>query len=101
MLKALFPATLVLALLTSSIPTEKVSSAPLPTAKQMVQDMSLDEKIGQMLMPDFRNWQTKDESAPTGLTKMNKEVSHLVEKYHLGGVILFAENVVDTKQTVK
>ncbi|MEH3001373.1 glycoside hydrolase family 3 protein [Bacillus pumilus] len=101
MLKALFPAALVLALLTSSIPTEKVSSAPLPTAKQMVQDMSLDEKIGQMLMPDFRNWQTKDESAPTGLTKMNKEVSHLVEKYHLGGVILFAENIVDTKQTVK
>lgn len=101
MLKALFPAALVLALLTSSIPTEKVSSASLPTAKQMVQDMSLDEKIGQMLMPDFRNWQTKDESAPTGFTKMNNEVSHLVEKYHLGGVILFAENVVDTKQTVK
>lgn len=101
MLKALFPAALVLALLTSSIPTEKVSSAPLPTAKQMVQDMSLDEKIGQMLMPDFRNWQAEGESAPTGFTKMNKEVSHLVEKYHLGGVILFAENVVDTKQTVK
>lgn len=32
---------------------------------------------------------------------MNNEVSHLVEKYHLGGVILFAENVVDTEQTVK
>ncbi|WP_353853954.1 glycoside hydrolase family 3 protein [Bacillus sp. Bos-x628] len=101
MLKSLFPAALLLALLTSSIPTEKVNSAPIPNAKQMVQDMSLDEKIGQMLMLDFRNWQTKDESTPTGLTEMNKEVSHIVEKYYLGGVILFAENVVNTKQTVK
>ncbi|WP_412857685.1 glycoside hydrolase family 3 protein [Bacillus sp. 179-C3.3 HS] len=101
MFKSLVPATLLLSLLTSSIPMEKVSSAPIPTAKRMVQDMSLDEKIGQMLMPDFRHWQTKNESSPIGLTKMNKEVSQLVEKYHLGGVILFAENVTETKQTVK
>lgn len=101
MLKTLFPAALLLALLTSSVSMKKVSSIPIPTAKQMVQDMSLDEQIGQMLMPDFRNWQEKDDSIPTSFTKMNKEVSHIVEKYHLGGVILFAENVIDTKQTVK
>ncbi|MDM5296770.1 glycoside hydrolase family 3 protein [Bacillus pumilus] len=101
MFKSLFPVTLLLALLTSSIPTEEVSSAPLPTANQMVQHMSLDEKIGQMLMPDFRHWQAKGESTPTGFTKMNKEVSHIVKTYHLGGVILFAENVIGTEQTVK
>ncbi|MGE6631819.1 glycoside hydrolase family 3 protein [Bacillus sp. NPDC077027] len=102
MLKSLFPAAILFALLISSIPLEKVSSAPVtPGAKQIVQSMTLDEKIGQMLMPDFRHWQTKDETTPTGLTKMNDEVADIVKKYHLGGVILFAENVTGTEQTVK
>lgn len=63
--------------------------------------MSLEEKIGQMLMPDFRNWKKKGESNAKGLTKMNDEVAGIIEKYRLGGVILFAENVTGTEQTVR
>ncbi|PTL37621.1 beta-N-acetylhexosaminidase [Alkalicoccus saliphilus] len=60
-----------------------------------VDEMSTEEKIGQMLMPDFRNWDGE------GVTEMLPEIEKLVEEYHLGGVILFAENVVTTEQTAE
>lgn len=69
--------------------------------KAIVEAMSVDEKVGQMLMPDFRNWQKQGESKATGFTVMNDEVGSIIKKYHLGGVILFAENVVGTEQTAR
>ncbi|WP_241156862.1 glycoside hydrolase family 3 protein [Bacillus sp. FJAT-42376] len=80
----------------------KAGNEITPSAAEQITDgMSLEEKVGQMLMPDFRNWQKQGESKMTGLTEMNDEVGSIIEKYHLGGVILFAENVVDTEQTVR
>ncbi|AXI10056.1 beta-N-acetylhexosaminidase [Oceanobacillus sp. 143] len=60
-----------------------------------IKGMTLNEKIGQMLMPDFRNWNGKN------VTEMLPEIEQMVKDYHLGGVILFAENVVTTEQTTK
>ncbi len=60
-----------------------------------IDEMSTEEKIGQMLMPDFRNWDGE------GVTEMLPEIEELVEEYNLGGVILFAENVVTTEQTAE
>ncbi|WP_434813503.1 glycoside hydrolase family 3 N-terminal domain-containing protein [Bacillus halotolerans] len=70
-------------------------------AKQIVDRMTLDEKLGQMLMPDFRNWKKEGESSPQAFTKMNEEVAGLIKKYQFGGVILFEENVKTTEQTVR
>ncbi|MBY8913347.1 glycoside hydrolase family 3 protein [Bacillus sp. YC2] len=70
-------------------------------AKQAVARMTLDEKLGQMLMPDFRNWQKDGQSSPQAFTQMNNEVAGLIKKYQFGGVILFAENVKNTEQTVR
>ncbi|MGR6856522.1 glycoside hydrolase family 3 protein [Bacillus halotolerans] len=70
-------------------------------AKQIVDRMTLDEKLGQMLMPDFRNWKKEGESSPQAFTKMNEEVAGLIKKYQFGGIILFAENVKTTEQTVR
>jgi beta-N-acetylhexosaminidase len=67
---------------------------------RMVRAMTLEEKIGQMLMPDFRNWKKKGELQASGLTEMNEEVAGIIQKYQLGGVILFAENMISTEQTV-
>ncbi|WP_438825028.1 glycoside hydrolase family 3 N-terminal domain-containing protein [Bacillus sp. JJ1122] len=58
-----------------------------------ISKMTLEEKAGQMLMPDFRTWKGKN------VTEMLPEIEQLVKKYHLGGVILFRENVVTTEQT--
>ncbi|MET3697199.1 beta-N-acetylhexosaminidase [Bacillus oleivorans] len=60
-----------------------------------IEGMTLNEKIGQMLMPDFRKWNGAD------VTEMLPEIEALVQEYDLGGVILFRENVVATKQTAK
>ncbi|SDK01558.1 glycoside hydrolase family 3 N-terminal domain-containing protein [Sediminibacillus albus] len=60
-----------------------------------IEMMTTKEKIGQMLMPDFRNWEGEN------VTEMLPEIENLVKEYHLGGVILFRENVVTTEQTAK
>nr|WP_246234539.1 glycoside hydrolase family 3 protein [Bacillus aquiflavi] len=60
-----------------------------------IKKMTIEEKVGQMLMPDFRKWNGKD------VTEMLPEIESLVKQYHLGGVILFRENVVTTEQTTK
>ncbi|EMR07038.1 hypothetical protein C772_01174 [Bhargavaea cecembensis DSE10] len=57
--------------------------------------MTMEEKVGQMLMPDFRNWNGEN------VTEMLPEIERLVKDYHLGGVILFRENVVTTEQTTR
>ncbi|MFV0381884.1 MAG: glycoside hydrolase family 3 N-terminal domain-containing protein [Breznakia sp.] len=61
--------------------------------------MSTKQKIAQMLMPDFRQWKTADETSVSDLEVMNEEVATIVDQYDLGGVILFAKNVKSTEQT--
>lgn len=81
---------------------QAVTKQDIPSqAKQAVSRMTLDEKLGQMLMPDFRNWQKEGQSSPQAFTQMNNEVARLMKKYQFGGVILFAENVKNTEQTVR
>jgi beta-N-acetylhexosaminidase len=60
-----------------------------------IKRMTIEEKVGQMLMPDYRKWNGKN------VTEMLPEIEQQVKDYHLGGVILFLENVVTTEQTTK
>lgn len=62
---------------------------------QALKQMTMEEKVGQMLMPDFRTWNSKN------VTEMQPEIAQLVKDYHLGGVILFRENTVTADQTTK
>lgn len=62
---------------------------------QAIKQMTMKEKVGQMLMPDFRTWKGEN------ITEMNAEIARLVKDYHLGGVILFRENTVTAEQTTK
>ncbi|WP_332834000.1 glycoside hydrolase family 3 protein [Clostridium perfringens] len=68
-------------------------------AKEIVSNMTLEEKLGQMIMPDFRMWQEDGTKEPSDLTEINSEVAEVIDKYDLGGVILFAENVKEISQT--
>ena len=79
--------------ITPSVQTKALT--PEDQAAEIVSKMTVEEKVGQMLMPDFRNWNG------SGFTVMNDEVNGVIEKYHLGGVILFAENVKGTEQTAR
>ncbi|EGT3616037.1 beta-hexosaminidase [Clostridium perfringens] len=68
-------------------------------AKEIVSNMTLEEKLGQMIMPDFRMWQEEGSTSQSDLTEINNEIAEIIDKYDLGGVILFAENVKEAVQT--
>ena len=100
----------VLAILTSAVLTSSLILGPVTNvygtdsrtqAKDIVNKMTLDEKIGQMLMPDFRYWKKTGETSNKDFTEMNEEVANIIDKFDLGGVILFAQNVQTTEQTTK
>lgn len=74
---------------------EKEEGARYDLIGNAIKHMSMEEKVGQMLMPDFRTWNGKN------VTEMQPEIAQLVKDYHLGGVILFRENTVTAEQTTK
>ncbi|WP_066314695.1 glycoside hydrolase family 3 protein [Bacillus sp. FJAT-29814] len=74
---------------------EKEQGARYDLIAHAIKHMTMEEKVGQMLMPDFRSWKGKN------VTVMNDEIAQVVKDYHLGGVILFRENTVNADQTTK
>ncbi|MBS6742419.1 MAG: LPXTG cell wall anchor domain-containing protein [Streptococcus parasanguinis] len=81
-------------------PTETTTETASPQVEKLLEDMPLKQKVTQMIMPDFRKWQEAGQESPQDLTKVNAEVADAIDKYDFGGVILFAENVKETKQTL-
>ncbi len=76
--------------------------------QKTVENMTLEEKVGQMMIPSFRIWQdlreeTKDGEEPekTNITELNDEIRACLEKNHFGGTLLFAQNFKDAEQTYK
>lgn len=61
--------------------------------RQKLASMSLEEKIGQLIMPDFRKYDGKK------LTVYNDHVGKMIRDYHIGGIILFRENCTSRNQT--
>ncbi len=90
----------LLILATTGIEGVLANGSVLPAESGQVIDniitaMTPEEKVGQLLMPAFRQWQGRD------VTEINARIARIIDKYHLGGVVLFKENVVNTVQTVK
>ncbi|WP_214700264.1 glycoside hydrolase family 3 protein [Exiguobacterium sp. s57] len=93
---------LTTALLVSSVPAaDAVVAEGTPTmsidqrVSTKLESMTLVQKIGQMIMPDFRLWNGANH------TELAPEVARVIDRFDLGGVILFAENVKETEQTTK
>lgn len=79
------------------INTEKPKNEEI---EKKVSQMTLEEKIGQMFMLEFRYWENEDGELKE-VTELNEDIKNAIAKYKVGGVILFAENVRDTEQTTK
>ena len=86
-----------------------LSSAPASTAKAQETDhiedlltsMTLPEKVGQMIIADFRTWNEHPEDANSvnePVTILRDEIREAVERNRFGGVILFAENCADNSE---
>ena len=69
--------------------------------KELLAKLTLREKIGQMLMFDFRKWQNSDEEKQSDYTVMSDEVKGLIQRHKLGNVILFAENFESVEQITR
>lgn len=75
------------------------SEESMNSVDEIIANMTLEEKVVQTLMPDFRNWEVDDEEV--GVTELNDDIRQILADYQFGGVILFAENVVETEQTAQ
>lgn len=69
-----------------------------PRVEAILAGMSTRDKITQMIMLDFRQWDT-DGTGVQDLTEMNDQVAKIIEDYNFGAVILLANNIKDTEQS--
>lgn len=68
----------------------------------LLADMTLEEKIEQMMMVDFRLWDEDltDETGAQDFVEMNDQVRGIVESYDFGAIIYFANNIKTTEQSL-
>lgn len=92
--------------------TDSEENAYVKSAEEIFADMTLEEKIGQMMIPAFRVWkdlrnvddagtEEGEEPEAVNITELNDEIRACVEKNHFGGVLLFGENFKDAEQSYK
>lgn len=85
---------IIITLIQSSIPIFKVN-AKSKTKEEILNSMTTKEKVAQMLMPAFREFNGAD------VTELNTQLKDLISKHGFAGVILFDENNKETEQTTK
>lgn len=67
--------------------------------KEIIDKMSLDQKIGQLIMPALRTYD--EDGLSKNVTVLNNDLYEAIGNYHLGGVDLFLENCENTSQLTK
>jgi len=65
--------------------------------KERVQAMSLEEKLGQKIMLDFRCWNASAH-VPIAMTQPEADIAAILLDHHIGGIILFADNLINKQQ---
>lgn len=65
-------------------------------AEEILGSMTLEEKVGQLFIVDFEALNGGQTS-----TEFNDVIQNTLKKYHVGGVIYFANNLVTREQTIK
>ncbi len=66
------------------------------SVEEILSSMTLDQKIGQMLMLSIRSW----DDSPVNST-IPSDLQEMISKYYVGNIILFAENFSTVEDTVK
>ncbi len=68
---------------------EDDNSIPFDPINDKIKSMSLEEKIGQLMIVGFEG------------TNISEETRRFIEEFKVGGFILFSRNIVDEKQTLE
>ena len=87
-----------------------------PEIEAILSRMTLEEKVGQMMLASFRVWKevppegsegnttvenADQENPAVNITELNDEIRACLSDYHFGGTVLFAENCQDAEQTLR
>ena len=97
-MKRMLALVLALVMVIGMMPAISVSAQTTDRVAELVANMSLRDKVTQMMMVDFRKWGATVDSA-TDFTEMNDEVRKIIEDYNFGSIILFANNIKETEQS--
>ena len=97
-MKRMLALVLALVMVIGMMPAIFVSAQTTDRVADLVANMSLRDKVTQMMMVDFRKWGATVDSA-TDFTEMNDEVRKIIEDYNFGSIILFANNIKETEQS--
>ncbi|MBE6950508.1 MAG: hypothetical protein E7451_04135, partial [Ruminococcaceae bacterium] len=97
-MKRMLALVLALVMVIGMMPAIFVSAQTTDRVAELVENMSLRDKVTQMMMVDFRKWGSTVDSA-TDFTEMNDEVRKIIEDYNFGSIILFANNIKETEQS--
>ena len=97
-MKRMLALVLALVMVIGMMPGITASAQTTDRVADLVANMSLRDKVTQMLMVDFRDWGVGGASA-TDFTVMNEEVRKIIEDYNFGSIILFADNIKETEQS--
>ncbi len=62
--------------------------------------MTIRQKLGQLIMMDFRYWGKDSNDVNIPFTQSNQKVCELYKKFNLSGFILFKENIETNEQTI-
>ena len=97
---------IVALLLPAAAPGEAADKADI---ESILQRMTLEQKIGQMMIVSFRIWKEVPAEAVEGaeepesvnITELNDEIRACLHDYHFGGTLLFAENCRDAEQVLR
>lgn len=86
---------------TETSATEETSAPGIDRVDNIIEKMTLEEKIGQMMIASFRIWQDEATSEKTNVTELNDAIRACIERNRFGGTILFAENFKTAEQTYR
>lgn len=79
---------------------EDAAPPHVQTPEEMLLKMTTEEKIAQMLMPDFRYYED-EKGEKQNVTEMRPEIEELLKKHSFAGVIFFGMNMTDTESAVR
>lgn len=77
-----------------------VSAANDDKVMEMLNKMTTEQKITQMLMPSFRYWK-EEGGEQTGVEEINPEIEAFLKRYGFAGVIMYAQSCKNTEMTTR
>ena len=91
---------LTLVVIATGFPPAAAFAADEQTPKDIVDGMTTEEKVAQCLMMDFRMWKSSDGEI-RDMTCLEPEVAEAIADYRFGSMILFANNIKTTEDTLQ